>query len=281
MAAIALVAVALSGGAGRVRAAPNSLAAIDPRTDGLVGVIPVGTRPGAIAYGSGSLWVANQDDRTVSRVDPQTLQPLQAIPVGQLPSGIAASADQIWVATAALTPSATAVSVSRIDPRFNSLTPVPIGNEVTGAPEAVAAQGDQVWAAPGAGLLTRLDGTTGQIVQQLDPNASPTAIAIGDDGAVWITDNSADNVTRVDPTGLLTPVAVGNGPSGIAVGEGGVWVADSLDNAVVRIDPGTRAVTTTIPVGNSPPASPSAPARFGSPTAATVPSSGSTRSRTR
>ena len=63
---------------------------------------------------------------------------------------------------------------------------------------------------------------------------------------------SADNVTRVDPTGLLTPVAVGNGPSGIAVGEGGVWVADSLDNAVVRIDPGTRAVTTTIPVGNSP-----------------------------
>ena len=252
LAAIALVAVALSGGAGRVRAAPNSLAAIDPRTDGLVGVIPVGTRPGAIAYGSGSLWVANQDDRTVSRVDPQTLQPLQAIPVGQLPSGIAASADQIWVATAALTPSATAVSVSRIDPRFNSLTPVPIGNEVTGAPEAVAAQGDQVWAAPGAGLLTRLDGTTGQIVQQLDPNASPTAIAIGDDGAVWITDNSADNVTRVDPTGLLTPVAVGNGPSGIAVGEGGVWVADSLDNAVVRIDPGTRAVTTTIPVGNSP-----------------------------
>jgi YVTN family beta-propeller protein len=252
LAAIALAAVMLSGGAGRVQAAPDSLAAIDPQTNTLVGVIPVGTRPGAIAYGSGSLWVANQDDRTVSRVDPQTMHTLQAIPVGQLPSGIAASADQIWVATAALTPSATAVSVSRIDPRFNSLTPVPIGNDVTGAPEAVAAQGDQVWAAPGAGLLTRLDGTTGRIVHQLDPNASPTAIAIGGDGAVWITDNSADNLTRVDPTGLLTPVAVGNGPSGIAVGEGGVWVADSLDNALVRIDPGTRAVTETIPVGNSP-----------------------------
>jgi YVTN family beta-propeller protein len=251
LAAIALAAVMLSGGAGRVQVAPNSLAAIDPRTDTLVGALTVGTRPGAIAYGSGSLWVANQDDRTVSRVDPQTLHTLQAIPVGQLPSGIAASADQIWVATADLTPSATAVSVSRIDPRFNSLTPVPIGNDVTGATEAVTAQGDQVWAAPGAGLLTRLDGTSGRIVSQLDPNASPTAIAIGD-GAVWITDNSADNVTRVDPTGLLTPIAVGNGPSGIAVGEGGVWVADSLDNAIVRIDPGTRAVTATIPVGNSP-----------------------------
>jgi len=253
LAALALVAVMLSRGAGRVRVAPNSVAAIDPRTDTLAGALTVGTRPGAIAYGSGSLWVANQDDRTVSRVDPGTLQTLQAIPVGQLtPTGIAAGPDQVWVAIANLTASASALSVGRIDPRFNSLTPVPIGNVVTGAPEAVAARGGQVWAAPGAGLLTRLDGTSGRIVKQLDPNASPTAIAIGGDGAVWITDNSGDNVTRVDPTGVLTPIAVGNGPSGIAVGEGGVWVADSLDNAVVRIDPGTRAVTETIPVGNSP-----------------------------
>ena len=57
---------------------------------------------------------------------------------------------------------------------------------------------------------------------------------------------------RVDPTGLPTPIAVGNGPTGIAVGEGGVWVVDSLDDAVVRIDPDTRSVTATIPVGRSP-----------------------------
>jgi len=252
LAALALVAVMLSRGAGRVRVAPNSVAAIDPHSNRVAGAIQVGVRPGAIAYGSGSLWVANQDDRTVSRVDPRTLQTLQAIPVGQLPTGIAAGPGQVWVATANLTPDANAVSVTRIDPRFNSFTPVPIGNVVTGAPEAVAAQGDQVWVAPGAGLLTRLDGTSRRIIQRLDPNASPTAIAIGSDGAVWVTDNSADNVTRVDPTGLLTPIPVGNGPSGIAVGEGGVWVADSLDNAVVRIDPSTPAVTETIPVGNSP-----------------------------
>ena len=61
------------------------MAAIDARTDRSWRVIPVGTRPGAITYGSGSLWVANQDDQTVSRVDPRTLQTLQTIPVGQLP----------------------------------------------------------------------------------------------------------------------------------------------------------------------------------------------------
>ena len=56
----------------------------------------------------------------------------------------------------------------------------------------------------------------------------------------------------MDPTGLLTPIAVGNGPTGIAVGEGGVWVADSLDNKVTRIDGDLRSVRDTIPVGRSP-----------------------------
>ena len=32
---------------------------------------PSGRRPGAIAFGSGSLWVANRDDQNVSRIDPE------------------------------------------------------------------------------------------------------------------------------------------------------------------------------------------------------------------
>ena len=66
-----------------------------------------------------------------------------------------------------------------------------------------------------------------------------------------MTDNEANNVTRIDPTGLQTSTAV-NGPSGIAVGAGGVWVADSQDDAVVRIDPTTQSVTRTIAVGRTP-----------------------------
>ncbi len=66
-----------------------------------------------------------------------------------------------------------------------------------------------------------------------------------------MTDNEANNVTRIDPTGLQTSTAV-NVPSGIAVGAGGVWVADSEDDAVVRIDPTTQSVTRTIAVGRSP-----------------------------
>ena len=75
---------------------------------------------------------------------------------------------------------------------------------------------------------------------RIDPNSGPAAIAVGGDGAVWLTDTEANNVTRVDPTGLITPIAVGNGPTGIAVDDGGVWVADSLDDTRRADRPGAR-----------------------------------------
>ena len=141
--------------------------------------------------------------------------------------------------------------VGRVDPEFNTLgTVARIGNVVPDGPGAIATQGNSVWVAPSTGLLTRLERPQAKR-PQLDPNASPAGIAVGE-GAIWLTDPEAGNVVRVDPSGLLTPITVGNAPTGIAVGGGGVWVADSLDDAVVRIDPDTRSVTATIPVGRSP-----------------------------
>ena len=237
---------------GLLQVASNSVAAIDTRSNHLVAAIPVGTRPGAIASGSGSLWVANVDDQTVSRVDPTSLRTIRALPMGYPPTGIAASAGAVWVVGS--NPDASSVSVSRIDPQFYAVAPgaaIRVGNVVPGGPGEVAAKGDAVWVAPSSGVLTRLNARTGRVVQRIDPNAGPAAIDIGD-GAVWVTDMSSDNVVQVDPSGLVTPIAVGGNPSGIAVGAGGVWVADSLDDTVKQIDPNSRSVTSTISVGRSP-----------------------------
>ena len=243
------------GGVVTVRVPPNSVAAIDPHTNRVVAEVAVGARPAAIAFGSGSLWVANLDDQDVSRVNPGTLQTLRTIPVRGPPTGIAATPAGVWVVESDTSPTASLTSsvfVDRIDPEFDTPSGrVRIGNVIPSGPGVVAAQGDSVWVAPSTGLLTRLNATTGAKGPQVDPNASPAGIAIGD-GAVWLTDTEADNVVRVDPTGLLTSIPVGSGPTGITVGARGVWVVDSLDDAVVRIDPGSRSVTATIPVGLSP-----------------------------
>jgi YVTN family beta-propeller protein len=249
LAAIAAVAVNLaSSGASTVTVAPNEVAAIDTRSDRVVGAVPVGDRPGGIAFGSGSLWVANLGDQTISRVDPNSRRTLPMIPVGGQPAGIAAGSHGVWVVES---PGTSSVLVGRVDPVFNTFgNAVKIGNvDPTGA-VAIATQANSVWVAPSTGLLTRLDGTSG-IAWQRDPNASPAGIAVGE-GATWLTDPDAGNVVRVDPSGLLTPIGVGDAPTGIAVGAGGVWVVDSLDEALVRIDPDTRAVTDTIRVGRSP-----------------------------
>ena len=250
------IVVLTDGGVVTVRVLPNSVAAIDPHTNRVVAQVAAGARPAGIAFGSGSLWVANLDDQNVSRIDPKTLQRLRAIPVRGPPTGIATISAGVWVVESDTTPTAnltSSVFVDRIDPEFD--TPpsgrVRIGNVIPSGPGVVAAQGNSVWVAPSTGLLTRVSAATGKVADQLDPNASPAGVAIGD-GAVWLTDTEAGNVVRVDPTGLLTPITVGSGPTGITVGAGGVWVVDSLDDAVVRIDPGSRSVTATIPVGLSP-----------------------------
>lgn len=255
--ALVFVALRLGGtGASTVQVTANSLAVIDVHNNRLVASVPVGARPVGVAAGSGSLWVANLDDQTVSRIDPKTLHTLRTIPVGRPPTGIATSAHRVWVVESNLNPDqnpgTNIVVVDRVDPEFNTVgTPVTIGNVVPNGPGAVVARGNSVWVAPSTGLLTRLDAMTGAVAQRLDPNASPSGIAIGN-GAIWLSDTEADNVVRVDATGLLTPIPVGNAPTGITVGAGGVWVIDSLDDSLVRIDPGTRSPTGTTPVGRSP-----------------------------
>jgi YVTN family beta-propeller protein len=249
-AAVAAVVTQLpNGDATALRARPNTVAAIDIATNRMSAQVPVGTRPGAISFGAGSLWVANLDDHTVSRIDPSTLRTLRTLPVGAPPTGIATSGTGVFVVTS---PGSPAVLVQRIDPQFDTVKRTArLGSLGLGAPAGIAATDSSLWVAPSSGLLTRLDPETGRTLDTRDPNNSPAGIAVGS-GAVWTTDNQADNITRVDSTGLIDSSAVGHGPSGVAAGRDAVWVADTGDDKVVRIDPSTGAVTATIPVGHLP-----------------------------
>jgi YVTN family beta-propeller protein len=249
--AIAAAAAELIGGAAApLRAAPNTVAAIDVHSNRVTATIPVGARPSAITVGSGSLWVANLDDQTISRVSLSTLLPEHTTPLGDTPVGLASAAGKTWVVGSS--PTATSVSVSRIDPEFYSVrTTARVGDVDPDSTAAIAAQGDSLYVAPYAGQLARLNAATGRIESQVDPNALPAGLAVGD-GAVWLTDADADNVIRVDPTGVMNRIGVGHEPNGIAVGGGGIWVADTGDDKLLRIDPGTVSVTDGVPVGDAP-----------------------------
>ena len=250
---VLLFAVALgnSGGSGLSTVQGNSVAVIDPATNRIVSEIPVGARPGDVSFGSDAVWVANLDDRTVSRIDTKTRRVTRTIPTGGVPGALAAVGGSVWVASPVVHPHAFA-NVRRIDTRYDELvatTRVPSLNY--GAAYVAAADGT-VWVAPELGLLSQLR-ENGTIAKEIDFGGTPRAVAIGA-GSVWLADDLAGTVTRIDPVSgvVAATITVGHAPSSLAFGEGALWVADSLDNTVFRIDPGSNEVSATVRVGGSP-----------------------------
>ena len=205
----------------------------------------VGDRPGSVAVGDGSVWVANSGSGTVTRIDPGTSAVIDSVQVGTEPSGIAFGYGQLWVANG---PDAT---VSRIDPGTNTEVQK---IDVDSGPTGVAAGLGSVWVTNKLDdTVSRIDPATGKVSKTIDVGDGPTDIALGY-GAVWVTNQHASTVSMIDPdTNTATnSVNVGNGPLGITTGGGAVWVANSLDETISRIDPESRSVEGTIPVGSGP-----------------------------
>jgi YVTN family beta-propeller protein len=256
VAALAIVAVLVlarngRSGASSVRTRPNSVVAIDPGNDHVSAAISVGAGPTALAFGAGSLWVANRADQTISQVATGERAALRTIPLKVAPNAIATADGGVWVAGAG--PDQQSVSVMRVDPHFDDVDrTIHIPTVVPGSVGSLAGTGSSLWVASSSGELTHLDARSGAVLRRIDPNGGPTGIAPGAAGVLWLTDDDADDVIRVDPTGVTNAIAVGHDPSDVAVGAGGIWVTDTGDDAVTRIDPATRAVATTIPVGHEP-----------------------------
>jgi YVTN family beta-propeller protein len=247
-----VAAVLLTSGSGNgITVAANSLGFIDPRTNKVVGQVPVGIRPGSVAVGSGSIWVANEEDKTLSRIDARKRTILRTIPLFATPTGVATGKDAVWVAEGA------AGALARVNPDLDEVTKT-IENlagaiRVSGGPKgSVAVGGRSVWVAYGSTAVARVDPASNRVIATGFAGFAASAIAYGE-GALWIANATDNTVSRFSPetNRKVGDVNVGRGPSGVTVGGGAVWVADTGDNAVSRIDPQSRSVT-TIPVGNGP-----------------------------
>src|SRR5439155_25015365 len=156
-----------SGGSLTVRG--NAVAEIDPSSNQVVGQVPVGARPDAIAYGAGGLWVANLDDETVSHVDPTTGEAVRAIPIGDAVSGLSAGRNAIW-AVSADPPKPYAV-LRRIDPRFDVVAKSL--RVQAGALLSAGGLGEPATGATGPGAVRV--GTDPGLLQRVDP--ARTALA--------------------------------------------------------------------------------------------------------
>ncbi len=98
-----------------------------------------------------------------------------------------------------------------------------------------------------------VDPVTGRVVTNVAVGSSPAGIA-GGAGRVWVSNGADGTVTRIDARGghVDQTVRVGSSPAGVAAGAGAIWVANALDGSVSRIDPRAGEVVQTIQVGRRP-----------------------------
>ncbi|HEX4747788.1 MAG TPA: BTAD domain-containing putative transcriptional regulator [Gaiellaceae bacterium] len=225
--------------------APDSVAVIDPRRSRVVGQVPVGRRPVALAVGHGSVWVANADDGTVSRIDPDRREVVRTIGVGAPAIDLAVAADAVWVANGS------DGTVSRIDPDVDAVVHTidlrGSSDLVWNPTYAVDADDDSVWIAAGPHHVVRIDPATNEPLAIIDVGRVPVCVAIGDD-ALWVA-TVAERAVRIEPraNAATTEVPIGY-PVALTAGKEAVWVSDSRSR-VWRIDPDTGAVTQTTPAG--------------------------------
>jgi class 3 adenylate cyclase len=105
---------------------------IDPQKGAVTAEYAVGDHPSGVAFGAGSIWVANANDKTVSRIDPASGK-VTTIVVPSSPRSITAGAGAIWTANDI------AGSVTRIDPATNAVRTIDLGVGVGSHTIAIAA----------------------------------------------------------------------------------------------------------------------------------------------
>ena len=245
---------------GLAEVAPDSLAVLDPETNGIVGQISIPGQPSLVAAEGGSVWVASDSARTVSRIDAGRLAVRRIVPTNVVPAGLAAEGGASWlldrkslelVKVDAAYPRAT----GRLRVGTGDLPPSPTGVGVDAARGAV-------WVADGSRRLVRIDPRDVTVAGSFELPERLDGVAVGD-GAIWAISAGSASVLEIDPAsgsvrghiritsrpGSTRPI-----PIAVAAGQGAVWVLNGNTPSVSRIDPELGAVTQTIalPVGSNP-----------------------------
>ena len=243
--AIPVFALGQGGDGGGTVVEPNFVALVDPQSNSVVDTVQVGARPLGVAVGAGSVSVANQDDKTLSRIDAATHDLVRTITLDATPTGVAVGLGSVWVANGLVG------TVVRVDPTTNE--PVePI--EVTFRSNAgtVAVGEGAVWAAFGSGEVGRITPSSSKV--SLGMAGSSSVRGHGRRGVVWVANAFDHSVSQMNPrtVSVVAPITVGRRPSGVALGDGSLWVSNEADDSVHRIDTVSSSTVATIPVGDGP-----------------------------
>ena len=175
--------------------AKNAVQRIDPTTNRVTAVVPIGAQPcDGLATGFGSVWAVDCAGALV-RIDPSAGRVVARIAVtAESDEGLIATGEGgVWILSSL---NANHDALIRIDPATNKVGArvlVPVGST------AAAVGFGSVWVTTAAGSsVERVDPSTGKVAATIRVHAGPRFLATGE-GAVWVLNQSDGSVSRIDP----------------------------------------------------------------------------------
>jgi YVTN family beta-propeller protein len=227
----------------------------------------------------GSIWVIDDDAKSVKRIDPKTKRVLKEISLEKKlnPHYITSGSTGVWLNADGIN------AVLKIDPQLNAVVKtIPVGK---GPQELVTGFGS-VWVTNIlSNTVTRINEQSYEIEATIPVGGMPLGIAIAG-GKVWVSNVKSGTLSAIEPEtnrlsgcnvavtdalhpwctnslrvgsrmmtiflGIISIPLPGGKPTCMTEGAGSLWVTMLEDNAVVRVDPESKSILARIPVGVKP-----------------------------
>jgi ABC-type branched-subunit amino acid transport system substrate-binding protein len=245
--AIAALAVVFVRGGGDERGAAitsdSQVVALDAATGRVERRFAAGRAPRALAHGSGRLWVADAEARTLLRLDPRT-GAVDTTATGANPGDVTVAGGSVWVANATAGANdrvndPVTTEVVRLDPATQrQLANVPLphrGLVVDWQRNSLGSTRDAVWALAATGKVVRIDPATATVTAS-SRGLRASAVAAGQEG-VWALADGAAVPLDGRSARTVRRIAVHGGADQLAVGDTAAWVTSGTKLWRISRDP--------------------------------------------
>jgi DNA-binding SARP family transcriptional activator len=263
--AVAAGIVRSGGAAPRVGTPPDSVAVVDPTTGRVAADLAVGTAPSSIAASSGSLWVANQGDESLTKIDAVrrrvSIASLQLTTNGDSSiTGVAVANGGVW-ALDSYVGSLTRVPVTALAQHFAPgydlyRALLPASDRYANDYLTLTSGGGHLWITSNHfSAVFELSPGSAQVQRTIAVPGHPVALTVAQ-GSIWTvaTHGTSGVVAKIDPVAhaIVARIPVPGVPTALATGFGAVWVTVPNRDRLYEIDAATNAVIRTITVPGSP-----------------------------
>jgi DNA-binding beta-propeller fold protein YncE len=205
----------------------QSVARLDPRTNRITRVIPIGTDLWGIAADPFQVWVTDYYRGNVVRVDPASNRVVAKLTGFNGPAGVAIGEGAVWVIET------TAHRLLRIDPASNQVTAgIPIGSDAAGIVAGLGA----VWVSNEYGsTVSRIDPVNNRVVATIDVGAREGRNGLAGmcvyAGKIWL---GGIQVQGIDPATNQVASRLPQEGIAVAAGFGSLW-ATTIQGDLVRL----------------------------------------------